>query len=136
MDHADTLHQRLGVGRGGGDRPGSHGEARLAQRLAHLLERPLPHAIATQQPHQRSPAQRAGALWRGRRHKEVEDPRTPERNTEAVELRIVAPKLGLQPIGQPDALLAQLSVHPRPLAELHDDRVLGRDSLERVSVGL
>src|SRR5215467_11677414 len=73
---------------------------------------------------------------RGRRRgPQLEKPVGSEIVADRERLRVVPPELFADAVGEPVALLLQVLAHSRPLAQLDDGRILGRQLPEAVSVG-
>src|SRR5215831_3220662 len=73
---------------------------------------------------------------RGRRRgPQLEKPVGSEIVADRERLRVIPPELFADAVGEPVALLLQVLAHSRPLAQLDDGRILGRQLPEAVSVG-
>src|SRR5262252_9080004 len=78
----------------------------------------------------------ATGCGRGRRRgPQLEKPVGSEIVADRERLRVVPPELFARAVGEPVALLLQVLAHSRPLAQLDDGRILGRQLPEAVSVG-
>ena len=120
---------------------GGLGDARghLDRGLAEDAERRLgiepADAVLLEQPRQRRLAQ-ARRLGRGRRHRpQRQDPLGRDVVAQLEQLRVVAPELLADAVGQAHALLLQLLGQARPLAQLDHGRVAGLHGPEQVPVG-
>ena len=80
-------------------------------------------------------AQAGGLGGRRRQSPEVEEPVGGEIVAEFEGLRIIAPELLADAVGEPVAVLLEVLGHARPLAQLDHDRVFGREPAEAMPVG-
>lgn len=117
------------------DRAAGDDERLLAQDAQDLGRLDAANAMGFQQARDTAFA-RAGSLGGCRRQcPQIEEPLGGEIVTEFERLRIIAPELLADAVGEPVAFLLQVLGHAGPLAQLDHDRVFDREPAEAMPVG-
>jgi len=138
----DLLVDQLEASRHGGnvggrrfDRAAGDDERLLAQDTHDLGGVDAANAVGFQQARRAALAQAGGLGGRRGHGPQIEEPIGGRIVAEFERLRIVAPELLADAIGQPIALLLQILGHARPLAQFDHDRVFDSEPAEAMPVG-
>src|SRR5262249_25169399 len=135
VDEPYSLDQTTDAGRRGLDRPWRDRQRGLAQLPQDMGRIETPDAVVLEYPGDRLLSHTGSLL--GRRHglEQIEEPVRTNIVGEFQHLRIIAPELMFQTIGETDALNLELFVDARPFPELDDDGIGDRQLAEGPHIG-